>query len=91
MRTETVVFLIVFSLATSLCSDGAACTTCHSKNPKIVRMHQELGFRDCFKCHYPGSQRSPEEMKTEMTTDERCTNCHAKGAMGMETSPQLKH
>jgi hypothetical protein len=91
MRTATAIVLIALSIAAMRCPEAVACTTCHSKNPKMVRMHQELGFRDCFKCHYPDSQKSPEELKVQVTTDERCTNCHAKRAKDAEAHPVLKH
>jgi hypothetical protein len=72
-------------------ADATGCTVCHSKNPAMVRMHQELGFKDCFKCHYPGSKKSPEELKVQMNSDERCTNCHAKGTKEEENPSALKH
>ncbi len=55
-----------------------ACNVCHSKNPRMVRMHEELGFKDCFRCHGQGLARTPEEEKTQMTGDGRCTTCHKK-------------
>ena len=58
--------------------EAAACNVCHSKNPKMVRMHEELGFKDCFKCHGEGLEKNPEKKKAEMTEDSRCTPCHKK-------------
>jgi len=55
-----------------------ACNECHSKNPKMVRMHKELEFKDCFKCHFNGSLKKGEELKAMMQTDERCVRCHKK-------------
>ena len=56
---------------------SSACTVCHSKNPKMVRMHEALEFKDCFTCHAKGLKSSPEEKKVQMSTDERCIRCHA--------------
>lgn len=32
-------------------SPAHACNVCHSKNPKMARMHEKLGYKDCFACH----------------------------------------
>lgn len=57
---------------------GLACNECHSKNPKMVKMHAELGYKDCFNCHGRGMKKDPEEKKSQMLTDERCSGCHKK-------------
>lgn len=54
------------------------CNECHSKNPKMVKMHQALGFKDCFKCHGFKGKKSKEELKEQMVTDEKCVGCHHK-------------
>jgi len=54
-----------------------ACTVCHSKNPNMVRMHEALEFKDCFKCHGPASARTMQGAKDEMTSDQLCAGCHA--------------
>ncbi|MDA8168850.1 MAG: hypothetical protein M0Z59_04015 [Nitrospiraceae bacterium] len=54
------------------------CTTCHSKNPKLVAMHKALGFKDCFKCH-PLKASTPAELKAQMAADPLCTRCHGAG------------
>ncbi len=58
--------------------EASGCNVCHSKNPKMVRMHEELGFKDCFKCHGQGMANTPEGKKSQMTSDLRCTPCHKK-------------
>jgi len=58
----------------------SACTVCHSKNPKMVRMHEALEYKDCFKCHGPASGRKQPNEKSEMTTDLLCKNCHTPEA-----------
>ena len=55
-----------------------ACNVCHSKNPKMVRMHTELGYKDCFTCHMPGKRKSPEEWNQQRESDEKCIRCHKK-------------
>jgi len=55
----------------------AACTVCHSKNPKMVRMHTALQYKDCFKCHGPASDRKRPNAGDEKTTDPLCAGCHA--------------
>lgn len=59
-------------------ASGFECKVCHSKNPKMVRMHQALGYKDCFKCHGLKKKKSPDELKAQMTSDERCVVCHVK-------------
>jgi len=51
----------------------AECTTCHSKDPKMVRMHSALGFKDCFKCHGFSAQPFDRE---KQSSDVRCLTCH---------------
>ena len=55
---------------------SAACTVCHSKNPKMVRMHEALGFKNCFMCHGPGKNKYFAERKEQMATDPLCNGCH---------------
>jgi len=55
-----------------------ACNVCHSKNPKMVNMHRELGFKDCFKCHGPTSKRTKGDL--EMKTSSLCRDCHLKSS-----------
>jgi len=59
----------------------AKCTVCHSKNPKMVRMHEALEFKDCFKCHGRGRIADPEDMPRQMRTDPLCKNCHTRGPL----------
>ena len=72
----------IFCLALSLGLIGitsgsyAACTVCHSKNPRMVKMHEALGFKDCFSCHGPKSRRVPGTQKEQMQKDPLCMNCH---------------
>ncbi len=54
------------------------CNVCHSKNPKMVKMHKEQGYKDCFNCHGFGKKKSPEEQKEQMVSDRLCVGCHKK-------------
>ncbi len=55
---------------------SAACTVCHSKNPKMVRMHEALEYKDCFKCHGPMSERKTPQAKDETVKEVLCVACH---------------
>ncbi len=77
MRVLSVIALLLF-LAPVGVTPAHACNVCHSKNPKMVLMHKELGFKDCFKCHGQELKKDPEEKKTQMATDSRCIPCHKK-------------
>lgn len=59
-------------------SPASGCNVCHSKNPKMVNMHRELGYKDCFKCHGVRGKKSQEERKRQMEEDLNCTGCHRK-------------
>lgn len=52
------------------------CNQCHSKNPKMVKMHKELGYKDCFKCHTFKGKRNKVELAKQRVTDEKCKGCH---------------
>jgi predicted CXXCH cytochrome family protein len=54
----------------------AKCNVCHSKNPKMVRMHEALGFKDCFKCHNPFDGKAPEDRRHHKSSDPLCLICH---------------
>ena len=75
------VFLASTAMIVLFCADqpvAAACTVCHSKNPKMVSMHKALEYKDCFKCHGPASDRKAPNTKDEMTSDPLCVSCHKK-------------
>ncbi len=55
-----------------------ACNECHSKNPKMVKMHQGLGYKDCFTCHSVGRNKSTEKQKVRMKNDQLCVRCYMK-------------
>jgi len=77
---KTLLFFVFVSAAciTPTSREAHGCNVCHSKNPKMVKMHEELGFRDCFKCHGQGLERTQERQKAQMTDDSRCISCHKK-------------
>jgi len=76
---RTLVSALFLLTVINAASPAHACTVCHSKNPKMVRMHEALGFKDCFRCHKPGSMSSaPSGRGQMMATDERCIPCHGK-------------
>jgi len=76
MGTAVIIALSLGVVNFSPSPASAACTVCHSKNPKMVRMHEALGFRDCFMCHGPGKKKSSGERKEQMATDPLCNGCH---------------
>lgn len=78
MRKLTLLIVVSAALISPAGYDVYGCNVCHSKNPKMVKMHQALGFKDCFKCHAQGLASKPEEKKAQMLTDNRCTPCHKK-------------
>ncbi|TAN44568.1 MAG: hypothetical protein EPN22_06320 [Nitrospirae bacterium] len=71
-------FIIAVASSTAFLSvslPAVACNVCHSKNPKMVKMHKNFtNMSDCFKCHGMQKQRTPEER----STDPLCTGCHKK-------------
>ena len=54
------------------------CNECHSKNPKMVKMHKELEYKDCFNCHGPNAGKQLEERKKYRASDPVCSRCHKK-------------
>lgn len=69
--------ITLFLAAASL--SEAACNECRSKNPKMRKMHEALGYKDCFKCHGFGQmKKTPEERVAQMTSDPLCKDCHNK-------------
>jgi len=71
-------FIICMTGVMLIHSNIFACNECHSTNPKMVKMHQELGYKDCFVCHGIGPKKSPEEQKMRMANDQLCVRCHGK-------------
>lgn len=56
------------------------CSVCHSKNPKMVKMHAEPRNKACFECHGRGRIRSREELPAQMAGDPLCIECHGREA-----------
>lgn len=77
---KVLLFPALLSLLLAQSSDASACTVCHSKNPKMVRMHEALEYKDCFDYHGPASKRKAPKAKDESLTDPLCTSCHTKPA-----------
>ncbi|MBI5634071.1 MAG: hypothetical protein HZA15_11395 [Nitrospirae bacterium] len=74
--TALIMTVSLFLCMTSLSVE--ACNECHSKNPKMRKMHEALGYKDCFKCHGMGQVKKGDEQKTQMTSDPLCIDCHKK-------------
>jgi len=72
------ILLSLFLTAPILFKDAHACTVCHSKDPRMVRMHEALEFKDCFLCHGPVSKRSHDAPQQQMRTDKLCVRCHGR-------------
>ncbi|OGW33288.1 MAG: hypothetical protein A2X59_06695 [Nitrospirae bacterium GWC2_42_7] len=77
MKMEIVGILIVIAIATTQ-SYALACKECHSKNPKMLKMHKELEYKDCFTCHGPAAAGPIEERKIQRASDPVCSKCHEK-------------
>lgn len=54
-------------------SAPAACNVCHSKDPKMKRMHSALEYKNCFDCHGPSAKPTDRDKRSE---DLRCMPCH---------------
>ena len=52
---------------------SSACNVCHSKKPEMRRMHEALGYKDCFTCHGPSAAPT---VRNKRSTDLRCMPCH---------------
>lgn len=78
---KTLTTLVIFAafMILTVSSSPAACNVCHSKNPKMQKMHEALGYKDCFKCHGMGQvKKNPDERNQQMSSDPLCVNCHKK-------------
>jgi len=78
LKILLVVFMTVSLLLCMASIPEAACNECHSRNPKMRKMHEALGYKDCFKCHGMGQVKKGDEQKTQMTSDPLCIDCHKK-------------
>jgi hypothetical protein len=82
MEHRRPLFLLLFLIVFLWGHGGAeACTVCHSKKPKMVRMHEALGYKDCFLCHGPTAKKSEDPPEKQMTNDERCIGCHINSSV----------
>ncbi len=78
LRIKSVGIALIALLTILYCPFAFGCTVCHSKNPKMVRMHEKLGYKDCFKCHRPGSKTNGDELRIQMASDPNCIQCHGR-------------
>jgi len=79
IKNAMMLSLILCSAMTSLAAEPSffpACNECHSKNPKMVRMHSALGFKNCFSCHGYVKELPVKERIGDRASDERCLPCH---------------
>ena len=76
MSLNKILYFALVISAMFFSSSAIACNSCHSKNPKMVLMHQALGFKDCPKCHGPFQKKFPGGPKEQMSKDPRCIGCH---------------
>lgn len=72
----TIVLSIFLVSAGAITADADGCNECHSKNPKMVKMHATLEFKDCFKCHGFGRIKPKEQLMEQRQTDQLCIGCH---------------
>lgn len=66
---------------------------CHSKNPKLVKMHSLFSPVDCGNCHKenPMSKKSnKEEMKSKKYKNKLCTKCHKSPKKILSNSSRVK-
>ena len=84
MKKVMFAIAIVFALCGAARPAAAACTVCHSKDPKMVSMHKALQYKDCFKCHGPATDRKTPNNRDEKTTDPLCVRCHAPAGSGIK-------
>ena len=78
MKIAIAAVVLVFMLATSLYAEFQ-CGECHSKDPKLKRMHEALQFKGCPKCHVSRSEmKFTDEAKANRGKDPRCIPCHDK-------------
>lgn len=73
MNIGKMLLAVAILFAAAPAGSSAECTVCHSKDPKMVRMHSALEFKDCFNCHGPSAQ--PME-RSKRSGDTRCLPCH---------------
>jgi hypothetical protein len=78
MKTLLLLILLIAAWIAPAGREASGCNVCHSKNPKMVKMHEELGFKNCFACHGQGMEKTPEGQKAQMIGDARCIPCHKK-------------
>ena len=79
MKILLVVMITVSLLGAMVSPPEAACNECHSRNPKMRKMHEALGYKDCFKCHGFGQmKRAAEERAAQMYSDPLCIDCHKR-------------
>lgn len=77
MKALFVVVTIVFLILVLTSLSEAVCNECHSKNPKMRKMHEALGYKDCFTCHGLGQiRKAPEERAAQIISDPLCIGCH---------------
>lgn len=73
-----VIFMAAVVMFSGQFSYAFGCNVCHSKNPKMLKMHKELEYKDCFNCHGPKAVKPIEERKKIRKTDIVCSRCHKK-------------
>lgn len=89
MTRQIALIAIALSITLSPKTTNAACNVCHSKNPKMLKMHKAIQQRseiDCFTCHKIGDKLmgkgEPKDrgaLLGRRTNEEICKTCHTSG------------
>lgn len=87
-RSAVLVLILTYSFATGNAS-GFECKVCHSKNPKMVAMHQALQGQNCFDCHKIGERlmgkgfpKDHAGLMARRSSDQACVPCHVQVLSG---------
>lgn len=79
-------------------ASGIPGCTCHSKNPAMVRMHDELGGTNCGLCHRKNENlmdpdrapTQPEDIKRRIKEENICGDCHLEDGSVVSSADKNK-
>jgi hypothetical protein len=82
---RTCYLFLAITLLVVPASHAFECTVCHSKNPRMVAMHEALKGKNCFDCHKieeklmgKGTPKDKDSLLKRRASEAACLSCHKK-------------
>jgi len=85
LLSTAAIIIPLFTIISTAMTEAFQCRECHSKNPRMVAMHQAVEGRNCFDCHKIGERlmgrpqpKNHDSLLKRRVADPACIECHRR-------------